>query len=54
LQPGDSPAAEGKPAGPALSGRGGHVAIPDAQTATIFSRAVPVDDRVFLALTAEQ
>jgi hypothetical protein len=54
LQPGAAPAADSKPAGPALSGSGAHVAIPEAQNTTIFNRAVPVDDRVFLALTAKQ
>jgi hypothetical protein len=54
LQPGDSPATEGKPAGPALSGSGEHVAIPDAKTSTIIGRAVAIDDRVFLALTGKQ
>jgi hypothetical protein len=54
LQPGDSPATEGKPAGPALSGSGEHVAIPDAKSSTIFGRAVAIDDRVFLALTGKQ
>ena len=53
-QPGDSPAAEGKPAGPSLSGSGEHVAIPDATSSTIFGRAVAIDDRVFLALTSKQ
>ena len=54
LQPGDSPATEGKPAGPALSGHGDYVAIPDAKSSTVFGRAVAVDDRVFLALTGKQ
>lgn len=54
LQPGDSPAIEGKPAGPALSGSGEHVAIPDAKSATIMGRAVAIDDRVFLAATRNQ
>ncbi len=54
MQPGDSPATEGKPAGPALSGSGEHVAIPDAKSSTIFSRAIAIDDRVFLALTGKQ
>jgi hypothetical protein len=54
LQPGDSPAAEGKPAGPALSGSGEHVAIPDAKNSTILGRALAIDDRVFLALTRNQ
>jgi hypothetical protein len=54
LQPGDSPMTEARPAGPALSGSGEHVAVPGAQNTTIFGRAVPVDDRVFLALTSKQ
>lgn len=54
LQPGDSPANQGKPAGPALSGSGEHVAIPDARSSTVFGRAVAIDDRVFLALTGKQ
>jgi hypothetical protein len=54
LQPGDSPATGDKPAGPALSGSGEHVAIPDAKSSTIIGRAVAIDDRVFLALTHNQ
>jgi hypothetical protein len=54
LQPGDSTVNETKPAGPALSGSGAHVAIPDASSATILSHAVAVDDRVFLAITGKQ
>jgi hypothetical protein len=54
LQPGDSPATGGKPAGPALSGNGDHVAVPEAQNSTVFNRAVAVDDRVFLVLTGKQ
>jgi len=54
LQPGDSPVTEGKPAGPALSGSGERVAVPDAKSSTIFGRGITVDDRVFLALTAKQ
>jgi hypothetical protein len=54
LHPGDSPVTEATPAGPALSGSGGHVAIPDAKTATIFHQAVAVDDRVFLVLTGKR
>jgi len=53
LQPGDSPAAGSQP-GPALSGSGEHVAIPDAKSSTIFGRAVAIDDHVFLALTDKQ
>jgi len=54
LQPGDSPATEGKPPGPAVSGSGEHVAIPDAKSSTVFGRAIAIDDRVFLALTGKQ
>jgi hypothetical protein len=54
LQPGDSSVTEGKPAGPALSGSGEQVAIPDAKTSTILSRAVAIDDHVFLVLTGKQ
>jgi hypothetical protein len=51
LQPGDAAASDAKPAGPALSGSSTHVALPDATAATLFTRSVSVDDRVFLALT---
>jgi hypothetical protein len=54
MQPGDSPATGAKPAGPALSGSGEHVAVPEAQNSTVFNRAVAVDDRVFLVLTGKQ
>jgi len=54
LQPGDGSASDPKPAGPALSGTGTHVALPDASTTTLFTRGVPVDDRVFLAATKAQ
>jgi hypothetical protein len=54
LQPGDSPATPGKPAGPALSGSGERVAVPDAKNSTMFNPAVAVDDRVFLALTGKK
>jgi hypothetical protein len=54
LEPGDSTVTETKPAGPALSGSGQHVAIPDASSSTIFGRAIAVDDRVFLAITGKQ
>jgi hypothetical protein len=51
LQPGDTSSSEAKPAGPALSGSSDRVAVPGAATATVFTRSVAVDDRVFLALT---
>jgi hypothetical protein len=54
LQPGDASSTETKPAGPAVSGAGQHVAVPEAQTATLFTSGVAVDDRVFLALTKRQ
>jgi hypothetical protein len=56
LQPGEassssSSSSEAKPAGPALSGSSARVAVPGAATATVFTRSVAVDDRIFLALT---
>ncbi len=54
LQPGDTSVTGTKPAGPALSGSGTNVAIPDAASATMLSRSVAVDDRVFLAVTGKQ
>ena len=54
LQPGDAPAGNAQPAGPALSGSGEHVAIPDSGSLTLLRRATPVDDHVFLALTKQQ
>ena len=50
LQPGDGTSSTSKPAGPALSGNAGHVAIPGGNAATLFTRSVAVDDRVFLAI----
>ena len=50
LQPGDAPATGDKTAGPAISGAAGHVAIAGAGTATLFTRSVPVDDRVILSI----
>jgi hypothetical protein len=52
LQPGDGAGA--KSAGPALSGNARHVAIPGGNAATLFTRSVAVDDRVFLAIASEQ
>jgi hypothetical protein len=57
LQPGDgSGTGTGttKPAGPAVSGGGDHVAFAGGTTATLFMRSVAVDDGVFLALTKNQ
>ena len=59
LQPGDGSGTgtgtgTAKPAGPALSGSGDHVALTGGSTATLFLRSVAVDDGVFLALTKNQ
>jgi Tol biopolymer transport system component len=43
-----------KPAGPAISGGGDHVALAGGTTATLFMRSVAVDDGVFVALTKSQ
>jgi len=52
LQPGDGSLSIGKPAGPALSGQAGHVGVV-GNAATLFMHSVPVDDRAFLAITAD-
>jgi hypothetical protein len=54
LQPGDTSSSDGKPAGPAISGAAGHIALADARTSTLFTRTVAVDDGIFLALTDKQ
>jgi hypothetical protein len=54
LQPGDGTGTDAKPAGPALSGNAGHVAIPGGNAATLFTRSIAVDDRVFLAIANQQ
>jgi hypothetical protein len=54
LQPGDGIGTDAKPAGPALGGNAKHVAILGANAATLFTRSVAVDDRVFLAITDNQ
>lgn len=51
LQPGDTNAVTGKPAGPALSGSASAVGISGVNSATVFTRTIAVDDRVFLAMT---
>ena len=53
LQPGDTSTSNAKPAGPALSSSAGRVALSGANSATVFTRSVAIDDRVFLALTAK-
>jgi hypothetical protein len=56
LQPGDGTGtgSNSKPAGPALSGKAGQIAIVGANAATLFTRSVAVDDRVFLAVANQQ
>lgn len=54
LQPGDGNSNTTKPAGPALSGLAKQIALPDGKTSTVFTPTVPVDDKVFLAVTNEQ
>ncbi len=54
LQPGDGIGTDAKPAGPAISGNAKHVAIAGANAATLFTRSVAVDDRVFLAIARDQ
>ncbi|PYU51113.1 MAG: hypothetical protein DMG48_11300 [Acidobacteria bacterium] len=54
LQPGDGTGTAARPAGPALSSNANHVAIVGTNAATLFTRSVAVDDRVFLAITNQQ
>ena len=54
LQPGDGIGTDARPAGPALSGNANHVAIAGGNAATLFTRSVAVDDRVFLAIANQQ
>jgi hypothetical protein len=54
LQPGDGSGTDANSAGPALSGKARHVAMAGAKTSTFFTRSVPVDDSVFLAITGTQ
>jgi hypothetical protein len=54
LQPGDGKDSDAKPAGPALSGSARNVAVSSGNAATLFTRSVAVDDRVFLAITSGQ
>jgi hypothetical protein len=49
--PGDARSLSGKPAGPAISPSARAVGVASASPPTVFARTVPVDDRVFLALT---
>ena len=51
VMPGDTNSLQSKPAGPAISSSAQAVGVSSAAVPTIFTRTVPVDDRVFLALT---
>jgi Tol biopolymer transport system component len=51
LVPGDTNSLQTKPAGPAISSNAEAVAVSSAATPTLFTRTIPIDDRVFLALT---
>jgi len=51
VMPGDTNSLQSKPAGPAVSSTAQAVGISSAATPTALTRIVPVDDRVFLALT---
>jgi trimeric autotransporter adhesin len=53
LQPGDGTGTT-KPAGPALSGNAKQVAATGADSSTLFTHSVPVDDQIFLAITKGQ
>jgi hypothetical protein len=54
VQPGDTNSISGKPAGPALSGSASAVGVSGAKSATVLTRSVAVDERVFLAITKTQ
>jgi WD40-like Beta Propeller Repeat len=50
MQPGDGTATAAKRAGPAMGGNGQSIALA-GQAATLFTRSVSIDDRIFLAIT---
>lgn len=54
LQPGDGAGSAANPAGPALSGNAARVAVAGGNSATLFTRSVAVDDRVFLAIANQR
>jgi hypothetical protein len=54
MQPGDTPANEATPAGPAISGGAKRVALADGKLATLFTRGIAVDDQVVLAASGDQ
>jgi hypothetical protein len=51
VMPGDANSLQNKPAGPVISSSAQAVGVSSAAAPTVFTRTVPVDDRVFLALT---
>ena len=51
LVPGDTNSLQTKPAGPAISSSAQAIAVSSAAAPTLFTRTIPIDDRVFLALT---
>lgn len=55
MQPGDGnfSASPARVAGPVLSGSAKQIALPDGKLSTVFTPTVPVDDKVFLAITNE-
>lgn len=54
LEPGDTPSVGALPAGPALSGTAKNIALADSGSPNLFTRSVPIDDSVFLAITNDQ
>src|SRR5216683_2964448 len=52
LVPGDANSLQSKPAGPAISSSAQAIAVSSAANPTLFTRTIPIDDRVFLALTS--
>jgi len=51
VMPGDTTSLQSKPAGPAISSSAQAVGVSSVATPTWLTRSVPIDDRVFLALT---
>ena len=54
VMPGDTNSLQGKPAGPAISGSAQAVGVSSAAPPTQLTRSIPIDDRVFLALTTQK
>ena len=51
VMPGDTTSLQSKPAGPKISSSAQAVGVSSATTPMLLTRSIPVDDRVFLALT---